>query len=368
MKQILLLLLLPCFLKAQTNSEDTKAYAAFDFIAGDKIVYINHFEKEIKGELPTGWNTNGSCEVVTINNNNWVKLLQNATFITDNTKPFSGNFTVEFDLILKFTGTNAMFPQVSFGILSSGNNKPNSNATLQQLFQHKLAAVDLYAGIENNSITKLISFQNGSEYFNSGEKPFKLLETLLGTTMHISMQVQQQRFRVWVNEHKLFDVPQALPEKSAINQLFFRVFESSYTNDQIGIYVSNISVAQGLADTRHKILTEGKFSTTGILFDVNTATIKPVSYGVLKEIGSLLKANDSLRIRIVGHTDADGSEADNLTLSQQRSAAVKQFLVKEYGISPQQLFTDGLGESKPVADNTSKEGKAQNRRVEFIKL
>ncbi len=83
---------------------------------------------------------------------------------------------------------------------------------------------------------------------------------------------------------------------------------------------------------RNKLLTEGKFTTTGILFDVNSDRIKPESYGVLKEIAAVLKNNPALKVKITGHTDSDGEAAYNLTLSKQRATAVKTALSSEFGI------------------------------------
>lgn len=367
MKHLLFLFTAITFMQ-HISAQDMKSYSKFDFIPGNEIIYFTNFEGEAKGELPVGWNTNGSGEVVTMANLNWVKLLQNATFITDNTQSFSDNFSAEFDLVLDFKGTEAFYPQFSFGILSSGADKPNSNATLRDIFKHQLLAIDLNAGIENNSITKLVSFNQGAEYFNSGEKPFKQIEALLTKNIHVSMQVQEQRFRLWINEIKLFDVPNALPEKTNINQLFFQLSQSSYNNEQIGVYVSNIKVAKGVADTRNKLLTEGRFSTTGILFSTNSAEIKPESFPGLKEIADVLTTNPGIKVLIVGHTDHEGSEADNLQLSMKRSASVKKFLADHFGIDQSRLNTDGKGELQPVASNTTREGRSQNRRVEFIKL
>jgi outer membrane protein OmpA-like peptidoglycan-associated protein len=163
-------------------------------------------------------------------------------------------------------------------------------------------------------------------------------------------------------------MPRAVNIGDTLNQLYFYLESSNYQEDEIGLFISNIKVATGLPDTRHKLLEEGKFSTTGILFDVNAATIKPESSGVLKELGSLLNENKDVKLKIIGHTDSDGADAANLELSKKRSEAVKAVLVKEYGVDESRLQTDGKGESVPVGDNKSKEGKAQNRRVEFIKL
>ncbi|MDO9374626.1 MAG: OmpA family protein, partial [Ferruginibacter sp.] len=137
--------------------------------------------------------------------------------------------------------------------------------------------------------------------------------------------------------------------------------------DKYGMYVSNIKVAQGLPDTRHKLVEEGKFSTTAILFDLNAATIKPESAGVLKEIAGVLNEYKDFKVKIIGHTDTDGTDAANLTLSQKRAVAVKEALVNDHAVDAGRIETDGKGETVPVGDNKTKEGRAQNRRVEFVK-
>ena len=133
-------------------------------------------------------------------------------------------------------------------------------------------------------------------------------------------------------------------------------------------FMSNLRLAVGAPDTRNKILNENKWVTHGILFDVNSANIKPESYGTLKEMANVLKEYSDLKVKIVGHTDADGKDADNLDLSKRRAASVKESLAKEFGIDESRMETDGKGESEPIDKNDTPAGKANNRRVEFIKL
>jgi len=82
----------------------------------------------------------------------------------------------------------------------------------------------------------------------------------------------------------------------------------------------------------------------------------------------VLKENADMKVKIVGHTDADGADAANLDLSKRRAASVKTTLAKEFGIDESRMDTDGKGESQPIDKNDSPAGKANNRRVEFIKL
>ena len=82
----------------------------------------------------------------------------------------------------------------------------------------------------------------------------------------------------------------------------------------------------------------------------------------------MLEDHPDLRISIEGHTDSDGDDASNLDLSERRAASVKGFLIANYGIDASRLESVGLGETVPVADNSTPDGKQQNRRVELVKL
>ncbi|MGB5319098.1 OmpA family protein, partial [Eudoraea sp.] len=134
------------------------------------------------------------------------------------------------------------------------------------------------------------------------------------------------------------------------------------------VFITNIKLAEGGEDLRSKLLKDGKFSTTGILFDSGSDKIKPESYGTLKKIADALQQESGMNIMIIGHTDADGNDSSNLELSKNRATSVMNALTNEFGIAGDRLKTDGKGESDPVADNNTTQGKAQNRRVDFIKI
>ncbi len=108
----------------------------------------------------------------------------------------------------------------------------------------------------------------------------------------------------------------------------------------------------------------GKIVLHGIHFDSGKATIKPESYPILDQAVMMLKQNPTVKVEIQGHTDSVGSASYNLKLSQMRAEAVRNYLI-EHGISPDRLIAKGYGESMPIASNATKEGRAQNRRIEF---
>ncbi len=111
----------------------------------------------------------------------------------------------------------------------------------------------------------------------------------------------------------------------------------------------------------------GHVEVPGIFFDSNKSEIKPESKPALEEVAKLLKANPSLRVWVVGHTDSVGGMEPNQKLSEARAGAVVKTLVTEQGISAVRLKGYGVGPLSPVASNDSEEGRAKNRRVELVK-
>jgi OOP family OmpA-OmpF porin len=320
--------------------------------------------------LPTGWNTSGNGAVTTINTQkgNWLQLYQNAKFLTDNTAVFTENYTVEFDIIFRNGNPKSSFPMLSFGIMSSGDLSTTDNNLMSDLHQFFAAELKIQPGNYNGSHMHYETFDKGRRYLNTDIKGYGKLEKFFDKPVHVAMQVQKERLRIWINEDKMYDLPKAIVPGTVANQLFFKVNTSNAKDDLTGYSITNLKVANGVPDTRHKLVEEGKFSTTGILFDVNSATIREESTGVLREIADVLKKFATIKVKIIGHTDSDGSDAANLELSRKRAAAVKQALVTDAGIDAARIETDGKGEKEPVGDNKKREGKAQNRRVEFIKL
>ena len=359
---------------APKKREDTigtgnRLYGKYDFIPGEQIIYSNDFATDNMGELPTGWNSNGAGAVVSMDalTGNWLQLFQNTAYQTDNKEPFTENFTVEFDLILRRTHSKAAFPELVWGILSSGSLQTTDNELLKNYAATFATEMHIQPSDNLQSQINLQTINGNKTYFKTDiSRPGTLLQEY-NKVIHVAMQVQKERLRIWLDEEKIYDLPKAINAGINFNQLYFNVKRYGGPDQEVGYAISKIKIAKGLPDTRHKLMEEGKFSTTGILFNVNSYTILPESNGVLSEIAGVLTKHPSLKIKIVGHTDSDGQDAANLELSKKRAAAVKQSLVNNFRIDAERIESDGAGELQPVSDNNTKEGKANNRRVEFIK-
>lgn len=122
--------------------------------------------------------------------------------------------------------------------------------------------------------------------------------------------------------------------------------------------------ASSLSDELNK---SGHVAVYGIQFDTGKATIQPSSETVLAEIVKLLQQNPDLKLRVEGHTDNQGNAAANQALSEKRAQAVVAWLTGK-GINASRLSAKGFGATKPVADNSTEDGRAKNRRVELVKM
>ncbi len=340
----------------EVSVEDTfgsvEMYSKFDFVPGQEILFYDNFEKDNLGDFPSRWDGNGGGELVEINDQKWLKLSLKTVYMPLPLERLPENFTVEFDVYpinFKQSG-GAAAARFWFWIDDDKNYKAGRNWAGTSFTYW--TTIDTRVRVKNN--------RNGREEINNRIEYPDLAQHFFQPA-HISIAVNKRRFRLWVNEKKVVDVPRLAPEA---NWSTFKFYVDGYNDPFL---VSNFKVAEGGTNYREQLTNEGKFFTNGIGFDSGSAVIKPESYGVLKEIAIALK-QDNFKIHIVGHTDTDGSEDINLQLSKQRATAIKNTLVSQFNISEALLSTEGKGSSKPLADNTTAEGKAKNRRVEFVKL
>lgn len=344
-----LAMVLPFFANSQSGTAITSKY---DFIAGEKVIFYDDFTSENIGDFPVQWNTTGSGEIVTTNiaEGRWF-MITNGRGVTTLMDPLSlpENYTMEFDVIPNKDAKNGNSKNFTFWLLST--SKPKD--LIYGLARPGDAGVKI--SFEYNNYFKAY-YRDGTPDISAIENEPKLK---LDTKYRISIWVQKERIRLYVNEDKLFDVPKAMSKNYKYNMIRF---------DGGTPLIGNVRIATGLPDMRSKLITEGKLVSYGIYFDVNKDVVKPESAGTLKQIADVLKENPAVRIKIVGHTDADGDDASNLDLSKRRGAAVKNALVNSYEIDAARIETDGKGEKEPVAPNDSAVNKAKNRRVEFIKL
>lgn len=345
--------------KGESNEPKTiSVYSKFDFVPGDKILLIDDFSNDFIGDFPSKWNTNGSGDLVTIGDSpvKWMKLLPGSStrYIPDVTD-LPEEFTLEFDV--STTGLNKKTSSQSYLMVMVGDNNSFSKPKNFGMVEYPLCQfIDPGTIVENNI--------NGKrEIRNSINVDIR---KIVLDQHRISISVNKQRFRMWLNEQKIVDVPRLLPANVKMNGIKFGL-RGIDTNKE-GVYLGNFKIAEGGVDLRRKLISEGKISTNGILFDSGSANIQPQSMGIIRQIYQVMQQESDIKLKIVGHTDSDGDDDTNMNLSKKRAEAVKNALVSVYNVSSDRLSTEGKGESEPLDDNGTADGKAQNRRVEFIKM
>ncbi|MGI9546521.1 MAG: OmpA family protein [Flavobacteriaceae bacterium] len=341
-----------------TGTPSIEVYSKFDFVPGDKQLFFDDFVNDFVGDFPAKWNTNGSGEIVTMGESaqKWLKMMPGfgIHYIPD-LVDLPEDYTIEFDLItVGIDNSTSSQAGLTFMLDNNSSFKNGSHYAWAFIPVGQYGAFDIR--LRNYA-------KGGGSEINSAVKA-DIREAILNQP-HISIAVNQQRFRLWVNEQKYVDVPRFIPSGAALNTLKFNV--NSLKDGKELIFISNLKVAAGGVDLRRKLISEGKISTNGILFDSGSANIQPQSMGIIRQISQALTQEKSMKLYIIGHTDSDGTDASNRALSKSRAEAVKNALVKIYNVSANRLDTKGKGEAEPVADNSTAEGKAQNRRVEFIK-
>jgi outer membrane protein OmpA-like peptidoglycan-associated protein len=332
--------------------QNLQAYSNYDFVPGDKVLLYEDFSQDAVGDFPALWTTNKSGEINTLNvaPGNWLNL--NATegnwwFL----KPieFPKNFILEFDIVPKKGA-----PRYAVGVAIYGEN---GFKEMSDPFTCKTGLIISVAktGWESQGI------KAGSPKITGNSQLKPVVEEKVN---HVIIWVQNRRVRIYHQGEKVLDMPTNLYEDSKFTRLAFQLYRGASCSS----YITNVKITTASPDTRNKLLTEGKLVTYGIYFDVNKDIVKPESYGTLKDIAKILNEVPDVKVKIVGHTDADGADAANLDLSKRRAASVKAELGKTFGVNADRLVTDGMGESQPVAPNDTPSNKAMNRRVEFIKM
>ncbi len=352
----------------ETKEPSFAVYSKYDFVPGEKLIVFEDFSQDQVGDFPSKWNTNASGEIVNLegSNSKWLAFTSSGTLIPEFIDQLPENFTIEFDL--------AVIPGYSFYdqplTVSMVNLESQKDfARWQRFGRDRGSGVQLGfhpqdAGNRPAGVMSVEIWEDGKRIMEN-DKPQFASFSRVNNMVKVAIWRQKQRVRLYVNEAKVWDLPRAFSNEVAYNSLIFSRADAKEGNQ---FYISNLRLAVGAPDTRHKLINEGKFATTGIYFNSGSATIRPESYGVLKEIAAVLKENPAVRVNIVGHTDNDGSADLNLRLSRDRAGSVKEALQKEFGVEASRLESDGKGATEPVGDNATSEGKAANRRVEFIKM
>ena len=353
-------------------------YAKSDFVSGDVIFFDDDLANEKMGEFPSQWDLEiGNAEIAMINGEKCISLIGHTIIIPlmeNSTNYLPDEFTIEYDV----------YWDVSTGEKGACEIRLNDGSKIDigRINSLKGKSSLTTAGREGGYYTShkpMDQFINGSsfigrQYFNmrdDGNMIFRAIwfrpDGNSGTQeeditlnpnewQHVSISFNKRALKYYINGVRVLNIPNM---KQPAN--FWLWAEDG------NAYVKNLRIAKGAVPLYDRMMNDGKFITYGITFDVGKSTVKPESMGEINRIVMLMTENTDLKFSVEGHTDNTGNAASNQTLSEARSQAVVDKLV-ENGIARDRLTAAGKGQNAPLADNSTDEGRAKNRRVEFVKM
>lgn len=337
--------------QGETTKSVTMAYMKSDFVPGDEIFFEDNLANEKMGEFPSQWDLlKGVSDVAEIDG---VKAItfeagtRIAPLMKDMSNYLSDVFTVEFDFWIN--DKKAEFDQQ----YELGFYKGKTHYAGDDLIYLRFGSLD---SDRKGKISWIFKTPSGEQ--RQGEGVFEIKEH---SWHHFSVSFNQRAFKAYVNGIRVINIPNAAAPKT------LAIDASNWGGMNPGtIAISNFRMAKGAVPLYDRMMNDGKFISYGITFDVGKASIKPESYGELNRIVTLMNEKPDLRFSVEGHTDSTGGAELNQKLSDERSKAVMNKLV-EMGIAQDRLQAVGKGQNLPIADNTTDEGRAKNRRVEFVK-
>ena len=356
-----------CGAKADGTKANAKAaseWNKFDFVPGDEVVFYDQLDGEKLGEFPSKWELiDGEAEVQKVNGENVIALMNDGRImplIEPMWNYLPDVYTIEFDYYEFYEDEGDEYGRIFFKIMPSTEH----NLTWSLLEVHFDNYITKNAHITWKDDSKVITTTAEGNAITTGEgfsNDNKLEKVDFNKWHHISLSVNKRAVKVYFDETRVANIPNYKNPKGG----FFGFVYSGGRTEQPA-YIKNVRFAKGAVPLYDRMLTDDKFITYGITFDVGKAEIKPESMGELNRIVKLMTENPDLKFEVQGHTDSTGNASSNQKLSEQRAQAIVAKL-SEMGIAKDRLTAVGKGQTSPIAGNDTDEGRAKNRRVEFVK-
>jgi len=327
----------------------------YDFVSGDEIIFEDTMEGEQLGEFPSQWDAfRGTAQIVEMDG---VKAINyqdaDITPLFNDGKPYlTEECTIEFDLYLwdfAIKDRTRQYGGIYYEVcLGYGDKIKDVDSGGSALFFRIPQAEDNY---------NEISYQWHSPAGDRREGKFVVENVTRPAWHHIAVSFNKRAYKIYFDEQRVASIPNAAAPT-------FLVLKS--INYQQMYFVKNVRIAKGAVPLYDRLASDGKIVTYAITFDTGKATIKPESTGEINRITKIMQDDPSIKFEVQGHCDNTGSDKVNDPLSQKRAEAIVDALVAN-GISADRLTAVGKGSHEPVADNATDEGRAKNRRVEFVK-
>ena len=351
---------------ADAGEADPTTATSSDFKRGSVILFQDDVTAEQVGEFPSKWDLfQGTVETKTLGGVKAINLTDNAQvqpLIEQQGAYLPEEFTIEYDFY--YWPTNQVPGNDGIGLndlkMILAVTKDRSDFPGEGYDSGDLTAFVLKHGVcdtKEHGYTFNGNKEGGFDYsFKKGWN-------------HVALSFNKRALKVYFNDKRVVNLPRVNQPTwlcfqvpfEYINLTFFR--NVVIAKGAVELYDRN---AQDVSAVEKAIQETGKFVTNNILFDTGKATLKQESMIEIMRVADYMKKNPTARFEVQGHTDNQGSDKINDPLSQQRAEAIVKAL-EGLGVDGFNLKAVGKGSHEPVADNKTEEGRAKNRRVEFIK-
>ena len=360
---------------APATPPDAKAvemtYAKSDFVSGDVIFFDDELSGEKMGEFPSQWDLEfGNAEIAMINGEKCISLIGHTIIMplmTASTNYLPDEFTIEYDVFGDVSNVSEAICEMRFNDGSANQREVSQIRTMKGTTPGFYQTVNPSSGfLKGSSFIGRQHFKEKSAEMsfnalwfrpddNSGSQQEKI-SVSPNTWQHIAVSFNKRALKYYVNGVRVLNIPNMKQPAS--------LWIWAYNGNAC---IRNFRMAKGAVPLYDRMTADGKIITYGIMFNTGQSTVKPESMSEIMRFVKLMQENPDLKFSVEGHTDSTGGAAANQTLSEARSQAVVDKLL-ENGIARDRLTATGKGQSSPIADNATDGGRAQNRRVEFVKL
>lgn len=318
------------------------SYSKCDFVPGDEVFYDDNFQNEKLGEFPSMWDLiEGSAEAAKIDEKMCINIEHGAIVepLMKNQKAYLPDvFTIEFDFF------RAAEYDMSYRI-NFLNDKHYDNICIRM-----------------HSSGSSLEYFTPSDDIRNANYDWKEGQIAPDAWNHCAISFNKRALKIYINGERIFNIPNAdLSNRIQINTEGWGGFNDSKMNA-----ITNFKMCKGAVPLYDRLATDGKIITYAITFEHGKADLKPESMVEILRIAKLMNEQAGVSFEVQGHCDATGSDKVNDPLSQKRAEAIVAALV-EQGIASSRLTAVGKGSHSPLADNSTEEGRAKNRRVEFVK-
>ena len=338
--------------------EENATYEQTDFVPGAVAFFEDNLQNEQMGEFPSKWDLiEGSTDVAIMKGKKCIHFEPGTRIeplMTNQQSYIPDVFTLEFDFWMNDPKTE----------MSNCYELEFKDADGGDVYEIRIG--ESYSKLE---VTCRFMSTTGDWRDSGGGKTWEMKKN---DWNHFAMSFNKRALKIYINNKRVINIPNC---KSAVRMKIHQADWGGFHGNKN--YMTNFRYAKGAMELYEQKVTDmsavekaiaetGKFVTNNILFETGKATLKPESMEEIQKVADYMKKNPSARFEVQGHTDNQGSDKINDPLSQQRAEAVVKAL-EGLGCDPFNMRAVGKGSHDPIADNATEDGRAKNRRVEFIK-